>query len=331
MSAPGKSALIEVVRAGAVGWGISAVAVEPVYRGENQVFKVTADDDRRYAFRIHRPGYHTLDELRSERAWTQALRESGVSIVEPRTRPDGQMYGLVDLPGAGPCYAGMTVWQPGTTLHQLLHESADEEASRKAVMLLGETAARIHNHAASWRKPADFVRVQYDADGLMGDEPVFGRFWEVPELTPAQSKMLRTVRDSLHERLAQLADGPEAYGLINADLGPENVLIDGGELTVVDFDDAGFGWHRYELAAALLPLYGHPDFEALSGALITGYRQQRPLPDSALALLEMFLLIRCMVLLGWANERRDAVGNERVSEIAGQAVDYGEHYLELRG
>ncbi len=48
---------------------------------ENVTFKVT---DRRdggaYVLRLHRPGYHTLDELVSERAWIRALSDAGVEV-----------------------------------------------------------------------------------------------------------------------------------------------------------------------------------------------------------------------------------------------------------
>ena len=40
--------------------------------------------------------------------------------------------------------------------------------------------------------------------------------------------------------------------MIHADLVPENVLVDGDSIRLIDFDDAGFGWHHFEIATALI-------------------------------------------------------------------------------
>ena len=44
---------------------------------------------------------------------------------------------------------------------------------------------------------------------------------------------------------------PSGYSVIHADMHPGNIVVDGDRLTVIDFDDAGFGWHQYDIATAL--------------------------------------------------------------------------------
>jgi len=39
---------------------------------------------------------------------------------------------------------------------------------------------------------------------------------------------------------------------LTADLPPGNLLVHKDQLAVIDFDDAGFGWHHYDLAVALV-------------------------------------------------------------------------------
>ncbi len=41
------------------------------------------------------------------------------------------------------------------------------------------------------------------------------------------------------------------WGLIHADLRPSNIMIDGADLTVIDFDDCGFTWFLDDFASAL--------------------------------------------------------------------------------
>ncbi len=78
---------------------------------------------------------------------------------------------------------------------------------------------------------------------------------------------------------------------------------DASKSHAIDFDDAGFGWHQYELAVALFGLDDRSSFQAIQGALISGYRTVRPLDDDALSLLPLFLSIRRLVQISWMWDR----------------------------
>ncbi len=92
--------------------------------------------------------------------------------------------------------------------------------------------------------------------------------------------------------------------MIHADLHAKNILVgDAGKSHVIDFDNAGFGWHQYELAVALFGLDDRSSFQAIQDALISGYRSVRSLDDEALSLLPLFLLIRRLVLISWMRHR----------------------------
>src|SRR5690348_4920212 len=55
--------------------------------GENTTYRVTGA--RRFALRIHRPGYQTAEAIRSELAWMESLRAGGVRTPEPVPGLDG--------------------------------------------------------------------------------------------------------------------------------------------------------------------------------------------------------------------------------------------------
>ena len=61
-------------------WGIRAESLELLKYRENAVFRVVAQDGRQYALRIHRAGYHSDAELRSELEWMRALSEDGFDV-----------------------------------------------------------------------------------------------------------------------------------------------------------------------------------------------------------------------------------------------------------
>ena len=55
----------------------------------------------------------------------------------------------------------------------------------------------------------------------------------------------------MYRELSKLAKSPGTYSMIHADFVAENVLVDEGRVRLIDFDDAGFGWHLFELATSL--------------------------------------------------------------------------------
>src|SRR6185436_3239799 len=72
-----------------VQFPIKSVDVSLLARAENITFKVADDGGTLYTLRLHRPAYHTLEELQSERLWTKALLQAGIHVPEPITTCDG--------------------------------------------------------------------------------------------------------------------------------------------------------------------------------------------------------------------------------------------------
>src|SRR5262245_64361213 len=111
------------------------------------------------------------------------------------------------------------------------------------------------------------------------------------------------MREHLHAALARLGRQPSVYSLIHADMHPGNVLVDGDKLTVIDFDDAAWGWHAYDIAVALVHQQSGTNLEAFERAYVAGYRSVRPISDQVLALLSMFRLVRGLAQIGWHHQR----------------------------
>ncbi len=71
-----------------------------------------------------------------------------------------------------------------------------------AYRALGGEIARLHDVCDAWTPPADFTRPAWDADGLVGPAPLWGRFWENPLLSPVGRDLLSAARDMARDRLA---------------------------------------------------------------------------------------------------------------------------------
>jgi len=287
---------------------LPAFPIEPreitlVSLAENVTFKVT-DRDNAYVLRLHRPGYHTLDELVSERAWIRALADAGIDVPGLVPARDGRDYVPVTIPATGEQrFAGMLRWTEGRLLSHVLAETSDPRMVEDYFAQLGALTAAMHNQASAWRPPPGFSRHALDRDGLMGDAPHWGPFWEHRSLSPAERRLLLDARAHMREKLGRLSRDPSVYSLIHADMHPGNILVDGDRLTVIDFDDAGFGWHAYDIAIVLTYYQSKPNAREIERAFLDGYRATRPLTDETLALIPMFRLTRWMASIGWFHQR----------------------------
>ena len=296
---------------------VEAENVELIAHSENVTFRVSVrDSDTDYALKLHRPGYNSIEELNSERIWISALQEAGISVPGPLLTSKGQHFELVDIPDTGEQrYAGMTTWLQGTLLSQYLTTSSDTEERKRMFRRIGEIAAAIHNQATDWKEPAGFERSRLDLEGLLGETPYWGRFWEHSELTTAEKELLLRERESARATLIAYGAKPDNFGLIHADLHPENIVYNGEDLALIDFDDAAYGWHMYEIASALIMDRFAPDFNALRAALLEGYREHRPLAERDVDLLSVFLLIRGMAIIGWFHQRAEHAGSDYFAEV----------------
>ena len=304
-------------------WGLRPERIELVSRSENTVFRLDMAEGKQHVLRIHRPGYHSLAELESELVWTEALNEAGIHAPVGRRTNDGRGYVTIATPdGASSRAVGLVDWIDGELLYEQI--AAEDDATRLGHHFeqLGRIAAAIHNQSAGWSAPEAFTRHSFDVPGYFGDAPFWGRFWEIPTLTLSQRATLSRARERIAAILSDYGQRSETYSMIHADLHAANILVDAdGALHVFDFDDAGFGWHQYELAVAL---YGHehqPYFDAISEGLVAGYRSLRVFADGDLELLPLFVLIRRLVLLSWVWDRPELGRREDLAQQIEKACE----------
>src|SRR5579871_4219742 len=301
MTAAAEQAYLPPARLALEAFGIVPAEFRFVRLSENVTFRVIdARDGAPLVLRLHRPWYHTIAELRSERLWTRALVRAGVAAPELLLSLDGEDFVQVEVATTGESrWAGLARWVDGELLADVVARETDHAENLRHFAQLGAIIATMHGQATSWTPPPGFQRHSLDADGLLGAEPFWGPFWDHPILSSAERRLMLDKRDMLRAALLRYGKPSRSFSLIHADLHPHNVVIDGTRAAVIDFDDTGFGWHQYDLAVALVSYQDHPAFPAFRDACIEGYRSVRQIAEDDLALLPMFLLIRDMVQIGW--------------------------------
>jgi Ser/Thr protein kinase RdoA (MazF antagonist) len=305
MTTEAKQAYAPAARQALVAFGVQPAALHFVNLSENVTFRVIdARDGASLVLRLHRPWYHDIAALRSEHLWTRALVQAGIAAPEPLLTRAGENFAQVEIAATGERrWAGLARWVDGELLADVVARETDIAANARHFAHMGAIMAAMHDQATGWTPPAGFQRHTLDADGLMGPEPRWGPFWDHAIFSPAERGTLLDTRDRLHAALTRYGKPARRFSLIHADLHPHNVLINGAHAAVIDFDDAGFGWHLYDLAVALVAYQDHPNFVTFRDACCAGYRSVRTIPDADLALLPMFLLIRDMAQVGWYHQR----------------------------
>jgi Ser/Thr protein kinase RdoA (MazF antagonist) len=302
---PEIEAYLPAARAALAQFGLPETEPHPIGKSENVVFRATAPDGTTYALRLHRPGYHALPTLESDRELTAHLAASGLIVPTGRRTVDGAWYARVPTPDPEASrLAGMTLWHPGQTLESLIGKDRGP-ATWRWFERTGALLADLHNATAGWSPPPAFTRHHLDADGLVGETPFWGRFWDVPGLTAEERGLLTQARALVAARLAALTD---PLVLIHADAHPANVLVSSDRLGLIDFDDCAWGWPVFDMAVSLWSASSEPDFGALRTRFLTGYTSRRALPKQALDQLDLFLLMRTLMLIGWCADRPEVVG-----------------------
>jgi len=281
------------------GWGLPPDAdLELVSLSENATFRVDAPDGGRYALRVHRPGNHDRDAVRSELAWVTALRADGVVRTPAAVLcVDGE--GLV---AAGGTWCVLFEWAAG-------EHPRDDRLEPGLFEQLGTTAARMHRHARRWRRPGWFTRHAWDAEGCLGPSARWGRWEDGVGVGAAERSVLTPAVALLRRRLTAFGTGPDRFGLVHADMRAANLLVPpepGGDVVLLDFDDCGWGWFLYDLGAALSFVEDSPRVPELVAAWVRGYRAEAPLSALEEAELDTFVLLRRLLLVAWLGSHPDA-------------------------
>lgn len=306
MDIPGEAqldAVFEIATTALQNWGIHDAELEIVKHRENTVFRATTPGGRCYALRVHQVGLHDDRAIRSELAWMQALHDDGFLVPAVVPAEHGDLVVTVCV-GDETRRCSLLEWIEGSLFNDLGRvENGMQEEMCDRYRRLGALAARLHIQAMNWQPPPDFERHAWDEDGLLGDEPRMGRFWDHPDLTPQQRREFLKARIVLQGFLNKLGKTRDNYGLVHADFLPDNIIVNAAGLTLIDFDDSGFGWHLYEMATGLFPQIKQPFFDDLVAAYLEGYRSEREFSDEEATFIPAFLLICGLNYLGWLQKR----------------------------
>jgi len=273
--------------AGFHGFGPDA-AITAFSVTENPTFRIDEPGREPIVLRLYHPGNRPEAEIRSELAWMAALRD------ESPVRVPSVVGDVLVLDG--PVYAIAFTVAPGCEL--------DDDSLPSTAERVGEITAHLHRHARAWQPPPWFTRPRWDLRTTLGDAPHWGR-WQTGVLDGEQVRQLERLDAVVRRRLAEWGESPERFGLMHVDLRMTNVFADGGELTIIDFDDCGYSWFLYDVGSMLTFCEGRPDVDEIVGSWADGYRHVAPLSAEDEAEIPTFLMLRRLLVHAYLGFRSD--------------------------
>jgi Ser/Thr protein kinase RdoA (MazF antagonist) len=255
--------------------------------GFNTIFRVDDARGQKFALRLNVNSRRTLENVRAELAWLEALnRETDlrVPVVVP-TRDGDLLQSLEHVNAPRSLLSALFEWIPGPDIGEKLTDAVVEE--------LGALTAKLHAHASSFKLP--------DGCELPTTESIF---YDMPHhLFEMSHKHLPDSRLEVFRRGAEAAQAVSDAAwarqpprVIHTDLHQWNLKRYRNQLTVFDFDDSAMGQPVQDLAISLYYLRGEKNSAGFRDALERGYSRIAPWPAANEYELEALMAARGLLL-----------------------------------
>ncbi len=256
----------------------------------NCTFRIDTTDGRSFALRINLPGRRSVEEIRSELLWQEAIcLETNVAAPMPLRTTTGDLAVSADAPGVPERrLCNVSTWVRG----RVFSRSKSVDSFRR----LGVLMAKLHDHGESYAPPSNFSIPKIDTlfpaelpDLVFGDDPA-------DEIPDASLEFMHEVKAALEIELRRLYTSHTAQ-IIHGDLHQWNVLVDRNTLHPIDFEDCCWGFPVQDIAITFNYILREACYEQFFEAFRSGYLEQRPWPEEFPGQVDLLLGQRAIELV----------------------------------
>ena len=277
--------LTEVAKLAAVEFGIKVKDIANVSHSFNSTFYITDDKTNKYSLRVNLNFSRDKSAITAEHKWLAEINKwKKINVPQPIKTLNGQTYAHV--------YSKKLEFFLDCTLaHWIEGEEIGDDPTNSQLFELGRIMALMHDYSASLSRNdysgfPDIDSVFMDMQNNLDKTTKISEDLELIDLLSRAHKDAETAFTDLAAY--------ESKMLIHADLHMGNVIQNQDELTIIDFDDAGFGYPSQDLSISIFYLRDQPEKEQ---RLLEGYKSVRELPVGLESTLERLLVARQLLLL----------------------------------
>jgi Ser/Thr protein kinase RdoA (MazF antagonist) len=237
--------------------------------GFNTIFRIDDARGQKFALRLNVNSRRTLENVRAELAWLEALnRETDLRVPVMVPTRDGNFLQFLEHENAPrTLLSALFEWIPGPNISDNLTDEVVEE--------LGLVTAKLHTHASSFKLP--------DGCELPTTKSIF---YDMPKhIFEMPHEHLPDSRLEVFERGAEVSQAVsnavwarQPPRVIHTDLHQWNLKQFRNRLAVFDFDDTALGQPVQDLATSLYYLRGEKNDAGFRDALERGYSRIAPWP-----------------------------------------------------
>lgn len=271
-----------------------------VARAFNNVFRVDATDGSRFALRVSPSGrIHAEGCELVEAAWVATLRrDAGLPVADVIEARDGSVVVWASAAGIPePRSCVLFEWVPGRRLRECL----TVDLARKT----GALTAAVHEHGAAYAGDESGP----PAGALVADRVLYFRTpGRLDELAPTYGSVLTDAADRAQGTLDDLwRNPPHRPHLLHGDVQTANVMVQRGEVVLIDFQDLIWGFEVQDVGFALRSFEYLEGGDAYSSAFRAGYESLRAWPEAdretwaALRAARHLNILNIGLSLGWAD------------------------------
>ena len=205
----------------------------------NLLYRVDSASGERFILRLASPGWRTLEDLRAEAAWLEAL-QLDTDIAAPRLIRAANGDPVVTMSSRAvpePRHATVMTWVDGRSLAYYLTNANLEK--------MGELFAKLHQHSQAWKPPGGFTTKRFEAYLSRGEPDALFEAGVLDGFRPDVRGIFQSAREWVIREYASL--DRRDLRPIHCDLWHGNIKIDHGPAAPVRFrrHDLGVPAARY--------------------------------------------------------------------------------------
>jgi Ser/Thr protein kinase RdoA (MazF antagonist) len=262
-------------------WFDGPVHVDVIRTTNNQVFAIEGARER-FVLRGHRTGYRSQRQIESEAEFVHQWSVHSRSRLSPVRHREGGW-----VAGSDGMLWTMLTWVDGASVQPGCGAGAVE------LRRVGESLARLHEFSGGFQPSPGFDRPRW----RLADDP---GMWHGGEILDGGERAAVVAAIDTLTRALEASTESEPVRLIHGDPVLLNWLHHDESITLIDFDDLGWGWRVMDVGAVLENLEDAADEATLRDAFLDGYESVLSLPITSRTERNAAVLLRHVTSLSWA-------------------------------